>query len=49
MRLADKIWKFFDRWLPYIWGFLFVLAITGGLCGLLIIVVKWILRLLGVM
>ena len=49
MKVANKIWKWLDKWLPYLWGGLLILVITGGLGGLLIIVIKWILRLLGVL
>ena len=49
MKIANKIWTWLDKWLPYLWGGLIILAITGGLVGLMILVVKWILGLLGVL
>lgn len=49
MKISNKIWSWFDRWLPRLWGSLLILIITGGLGGLLIIVIKWILKLLGVL
>lgn len=49
MRTVNKIWKLFEKWLPYLWGLLMFLIITGGLGGLLILIVKWIFGLLGVL
>ena len=49
MRKIDKVVKWFDKWLPYVWGFTLVALITGGLTGLLIVVFKWLLTLMGVL
>ena len=48
MKFARKVWDWLDKWLPYVWGFVLVFAITGGLFGVLIASIKWILALLGV-
>ena len=49
METAKNIWKWFEKWLPYLWGALMFLIITGTLSGLLIAVIKWTLRLLEVL
>lgn len=44
--------KFFDKLfnvLPPLWGFLWMATITFGSVALLIVVVKWLLRVMGVM
>lgn len=47
MRKIDKVVRWFDKWLPYIWGFLVVALVTSGLVGLLFVAVKWIFKLVG--
>lgn len=49
MRKIDKFVKWCDKWLPYLWGFTLAATLTCGLVGLLILVVKWVLTLVGVM
>lgn len=48
MKFSKKVWKWFDKLLPQLWGGLLVLIITGFLGAALIAVTKWILVLLGV-
>lgn len=42
-------WNWFvTKYLPYLWGVLIVAIVTGGLIGVIIAVVKWICKLVGV-
>lgn len=44
-----KIWDWFDRALPYLWGWLLMIIITAILgCGA-IATIKWLLMVLGVL
>lgn len=49
MNIIDKFIQWLGKWIPYVWAFTWLLIITGlsiGVCGW---VIKWILRMLGVM
>ena len=47
MKVVNNIVKWFEKWLPYIWGGLVVLIVTGVLGGVLIWTIKWWVTLLG--
>ena len=39
---------FLETWIPKVWGFLLVIAISAASLGVAILTVKWVLNLLGV-
>ena len=39
---------FVDNYAPVVWGWLCVVIITGAFVGVIILIIKWILSLLGV-
>lgn len=44
-----KLMRWFDKWLPVVWGMLWLFIITAASVGATIWIVKWIASLLGVM
>lgn len=40
---------FYDKWIPLLWGGLWIIAITAISIGVVTWSIQWVLRLLGVM
>lgn len=45
----NKLKEFFSLAIPYFWGFCWAVGITAGSLGLAVVLVKWMLKVLGVM
>lgn len=43
-----KFIAWLEKWLPYVWAMLWVVAITAFSVGVAVYLVKWVLNLMGV-